>query len=88
MSWWKLPNILLNAVVGGNEEQKKVDFKMHVAIDFGTHGCALAYAYKDQVYPYSKWGSTKPENNIILNDKNCCVHFGKNATLQFCDYLK
>ena len=81
MSWFQLPKFLSSAV----EDKKNVDFKIHIAIDFGTHGCALAYAYKGKVYPHTKWGSIKPLNNIILNAANECVHFGSNASLQLCN---
>eukprot|EP01084_Bolivina_argentea_P298087 513630_1 len=68
-------------------EQRSVDFKIHIAIDFGTDGCALAYHYNNKVTVYSKWMSksrqrtTKVKTQILLNDKDEVVAFGDNAKI-------
>eukprot|EP01084_Bolivina_argentea_P253324 425477_1 len=65
-----------NAEVGGSKrprssipikpKQRSNDFKIHIAIDFGTDGCALAYYYNNKVTVYNKC-KTKIQTHILLN---------------------
>eukprot|EP01084_Bolivina_argentea_P253325 425478_1 len=69
-----------NAEVGGSkrprgsipiqpkQRYRSIDFKIHIAIDFGTDGCALAYYYNNKVTVYNKW-KTKIKTHILLNDR-------------------
>eukprot|EP01084_Bolivina_argentea_P289292 496725_1 len=68
-------------------KQRSIDFKIHIAIDFGTDGCALAYYYNNKVTVYNKWmtksrqRTTKVKTQILLNDKDEVVAFGDNAKI-------
>ena len=74
---------------------REVNFKISVAIDFGTDGCGLAFAFNDEVDIYSKWKSKrkitkfKAKTHILLNDKNEVESFGDNAktTLMSISYI-
>eukprot|EP01084_Bolivina_argentea_P070771 128691_1 len=67
--------------------QQSVNFKIHIAIDFGTDGCAIAYYYNNKVIIYNKWmtksrqPTTKVKTQILLNDKDEVVAFGDNAKI-------
>eukprot|EP01083_Nonionella_stella_P301979 1039107_1 len=62
-------------------------FKVHVGIDFGTDGCALAFAHNGKVTVYDKWNtkkrkrSVKVKTQLLLNDKDEVVAFGDNANI-------
>eukprot|EP01084_Bolivina_argentea_P289704 497520_1 len=64
-------------------------FKIHIAIDFGTDGCALASAFNDEVEVYDRWRSknfsksVKTKTSILLNEKNEIVSFGNDAKNMF-----
>eukprot|EP01084_Bolivina_argentea_P111080 198300_1 len=66
---------------------KEINFKIHIAIDFGTDGCALAFAYNNKVTVYNKWNTkkrqrrVKAKTQILLNEKNEIVAFGDNAKI-------
>eukprot|EP01084_Bolivina_argentea_P289293 496731_1 len=68
-------------------QQQHVDFKIHIAVDFGTDGCAIAYYYDNKVTIYDRWmtntrkRTTKVKTQILLNDKNQLVAFGDNAKI-------
>eukprot|EP01084_Bolivina_argentea_P007331 13775_1 len=76
-----------NAKILIQPKQRCIDFKIHIAIDFGTDGCALAYYYNNKVTVYNKWmtksrqRTTKVKTQILLNDKNEVVAFGDNAKI-------
>eukprot|EP01084_Bolivina_argentea_P251586 422001_1 len=62
-------------------------FKIHVAIDFGTDGCAVAFAYQGEITVYNKWMTkkrrrvVKAKTQILLNGKDEVVAFGDNAKI-------
>eukprot|EP01084_Bolivina_argentea_P070322 127841_1 len=68
-------------------KQRSVGFKIHIAIDFGTDGCAIAYYYNKNVIVYNKWmtksrqSTTKVKTQILLDDKDEVVAFGDNAKI-------
>eukprot|EP01084_Bolivina_argentea_P192703 330755_1 len=69
---------------------KNVDFKLHIAVDFGTDGCALAFVYKDKVTIYDKWNAacrgrrkTKTKTQLILNENNEVTVFGNAANFVY-----
>eukprot|EP01083_Nonionella_stella_P176939 620492_1 len=82
-------------------EMRKVEFKLHVAIDFGTDGCALAFAYKGGVSTYHKFKGhqirsneraalkRKTKTQLILNAQNEVTCFGNSAkfTIKFASLL-
>eukprot|EP01084_Bolivina_argentea_P062994 115086_1 len=67
------------------------DFKVHIAIDFGTDGCGLAFALKgeDDITVYNKWNRkkknimVKTKTQILLNEQNKVVAFGNDAKKTF-----
>eukprot|EP01084_Bolivina_argentea_P266273 451579_1 len=69
------------------QEELSSCFKIHVAIDFGTDGCAIAYHYNGKVTVYNKWmtksrqRTTKVKTQILLNDKDEVVAFGDTAKI-------
>eukprot|EP01084_Bolivina_argentea_P124782 221108_1 len=69
------------------QQQEIVNFKIHIAIDFGTEGSALAYCYKDEIIVYNKWKTKKSQriikakSQILLNENNDVVAFGDNAKI-------
>ena len=69
-----------------------VNFKLHIAIDFGTDGIGLGVAFHGQVFVRSKWKSkkygdtVKPKMIILLTDKGERVAFGVDAKYKFCVY--
>eukprot|EP01084_Bolivina_argentea_P070889 128903_1 len=74
---------------------KQVYFKLHVAVDFGTDGCALAFLYKDKIIFYNKWRAqqvnvaaraartTKTKTQLILNENNEVTVFGNAAKFTY-----
>eukprot|EP01083_Nonionella_stella_P286560 975334_1 len=60
-------------------------YKLHIAIDFGTDGLGLAYAIGDEVYVHSKWNSerhtdvVKPKTIILLDRNGEADAFGSDA---------
>eukprot|EP01083_Nonionella_stella_P018204 50834_1 len=70
-----------------SSQLKEVPFKIHIALDFGTDGCALAFAYDGQVTVYNKWKTKKrkraikAKSQILLSDKDEVVAFGDNAKI-------
>eukprot|EP01084_Bolivina_argentea_P054602 100128_1 len=87
---WLLPKFLTTQETEISiDKQKQIEFKIHIAIDFGTAGTGLSYAYKNKVYMHTRWGTqkyayeVKPQNNIILNASNECVYFGSNAKIHY-----
>eukprot|EP01083_Nonionella_stella_P009682 27766_1 len=78
-------------------EMRKVEFKLHVAIDFGTDGCALAFAYKGGVSTYHKFKGhqirsneraalkRKTKTQLILNAQNEVTCFGNSAKFTYCE---
>eukprot|EP01084_Bolivina_argentea_P111082 198304_1 len=77
---------------------KNVDFKLHIAVDFGTDGSALAFAYKDKVTIYNKWrvqrlnaasrATTKTKTHLILNEDNTICSFGNAAKFIYFNLTK
>ena len=72
------------------------NFKVHIAIDFGTDGVALAYALPGRdktIFAHKQWNSSKFHERykpkaIVLLDENCEVlAFGRDATHMFSSYL-
>eukprot|EP01083_Nonionella_stella_P068815 182994_1 len=65
--------------------KRLVKFKLHIAIDFGTNGCALAIAHGNKVFIYDKWRGTnrsrtvKTKTHILLNEQKEVMNFGNNA---------
>ena len=66
-------------------------FKLCIAIDFGTDGIGLAYAYNGKIYVHSKWQSTrfastiKPKTIILLDDEGEPNSFGMKAKYTYMD---
>ena len=70
-------------------EDLKIDqdipFKIHVAIDFGTDGMGIAYAYDGTVNVHNKWNTThygitkKPKTTILLDEAGDTQKFGIDA---------
>eukprot|EP01084_Bolivina_argentea_P070888 128902_1 len=79
---------------------KKGNFKLHVAVDFGTDGCALAFAHKDKVIIYNKWRAqqtnvasraartAKTKTQLILNENNEVAVFGNAAKFTYFNLSK
>merc|ERR1712154_392953 len=69
-------------------QKKKVDFRVHCGIDFGTAGSGFAYSLpgKDVVYTDQNWNNSgkhvdvKTKTNILLDVKGDCIAFGDDAT--------
>ena len=65
--------------------QVETTFKLCIAIDFGTDGIGLAYAYKGKIYVHSKWhavrfaSTIKPKTIILLDDGGEVNSFGMDA---------
>ena len=64
--------------------QEKEQWKIHIAIDFGTDGLGLAYAIKDEVYIHQRWncrryGTTVKPKMILLLDDEEKAYFGMDA---------
>eukprot|EP01083_Nonionella_stella_P250141 864226_1 len=78
-------------------ETKEVKFKLHIAVDFGTDGCALAFAYKGKVSIYQKFKGRQTRGNaraalklkaktqLILNSDNEVTCFGNSAKFTYCE---
>eukprot|EP01083_Nonionella_stella_P205719 748881_1 len=67
---------------------KDVEFKMHIAIDFGTDGCGLAFAYNGNVTTYDRFRgrrqrTNKTKTHVLLNDNNKVASFGNNAKFTY-----
>ena len=70
-----------------NLQTKSLDleFKVCVAIDFGTDGIGVAYAYDRKVQVHDKWKSknygtiVKPKTIILFNDKFKVANVGLDA---------
>eukprot|EP01083_Nonionella_stella_P165515 550829_1 len=62
-----------------------IEYKLHIAIDFGTDGLGLAYAIGDEVYIHNKWNSAryadvvKPKTIILLDKQGDVECFGQEA---------
>lgn len=60
-------------------------YSVTIAIDFGTDGIGLAYAFNDEIYIHDKWKSkrygsiTKPKTTILLDDEQNTVAVGIDA---------
>ena len=78
---------------GAQIEQKEVEFKLHIAIDFGTDGCGIAFGYDDQVIIYNKWKGrnrkrkNKTKTQILLGDNDQLLCFGDNAKMTLSIFL-
>eukprot|EP00484_Ammonia_sp_Unknown_P030045 CAMPEP_0197025488 /NCGR_PEP_ID=MMETSP1384-20130603/5811_1 /TAXON_ID=29189 /ORGANISM="Ammonia sp." /LENGTH=1044 /DNA_ID=CAMNT_0042454023 /DNA_START=14 /DNA_END=3148 /DNA_ORIENTATION=- len=79
-----MPEIKLNL---DELRKKKVNFKVHCGIDFGTAGSGFAYAlagknevYTDQNWSGSKHVDVKTKTNILLDRDGNCIAFGDDAT--------
>eukprot|EP01083_Nonionella_stella_P004290 12396_1 len=85
-------NRLINASIRlHNEDDSHQDpviltqYRLHIAIDFGTDGLGLAYAIDDEVYVHSKWNSEryvdveKPKTIILLDRDGEVDCFGQDA---------
>eukprot|EP00484_Ammonia_sp_Unknown_P018486 CAMPEP_0197039208 /NCGR_PEP_ID=MMETSP1384-20130603/16028_1 /TAXON_ID=29189 /ORGANISM="Ammonia sp." /LENGTH=647 /DNA_ID=CAMNT_0042469763 /DNA_START=43 /DNA_END=1986 /DNA_ORIENTATION=+ len=63
------------------------EFKLHIAIDFGTDGLGIAYAVHDEVFVHTKWKSNrnreavtdKPKTIILFDEKGERQAFGVDA---------
>ena len=68
------------------------DFRVHIAIDFGTHGTALAYTIGDKVYRHEEWTNNKyntdvkPKSDILLDENNQPIAFGNDAIRKFVNF--
>eukprot|EP01083_Nonionella_stella_P176968 620685_1 len=66
-------------------QRQQVDFKVNIAVDFGTIGCGLAFAYDNEVFVYNKWKVKKRQRTlkintqILLNEDDEMVAFGDKA---------
>eukprot|EP01083_Nonionella_stella_P013584 38221_1 len=64
-------------------------FKLHIAIDFGTDGVGLAYAYHNEIFVHSKWSSKKygdqikPKTLILLDKEDEILAFGLDAKFTY-----
>ena len=62
-----------------------IEFKLHIAVDFGTDRLGIAYAIDDEVMVNSKWKSkkygavVKPKTIILLNQDGEFEAFGMDA---------
>eukprot|EP01084_Bolivina_argentea_P111078 198294_1 len=68
---------------------REVKFKLHIAVDFGTDGCGLAFAYNNKVTVYDKWRSKRQRRNktktqILLGPDDKVICFGDNAKMMYC----
>eukprot|EP01084_Bolivina_argentea_P280242 479239_1 len=76
-----------------NYHHRTVPFKAYIAIDFGTDGCALAFAYNGTVTVYNKWKTTtrstvkKAKTQILCDDKNNVVAFGDAAKKMYSNLI-
>eukprot|EP01083_Nonionella_stella_P018205 50835_1 len=83
----KKPNPSNDICAKLTSDLKEVHFKIHIALDFGTDGCALAFAYDGQVTVYNKWKTKKrkraikAKSQILLSDKDEVVAFGDHAKI-------
>ena len=72
---------------GAEIKQREVEFKLHIAIDFGTDGCGVAFAYNNEVIIYDKWRGrnrqrrNKTKTQILLRNDNEVICFGDNAKM-------
>jgi len=70
-------------------DEKEQQFKVHIAIDFGTDGVGLSYAYNGKVFVHSKWDSKKygdqikPKSLILLDSKGQTMAFGLDAKFRY-----
>ena len=74
----------------GAPSPKPVDFKLHIAVDFGTDGLGIAYAYKGKIYAHSKYkvkryASKEKPKTMVMIDKNTgeAASFGMEARFRF-----
>eukprot|EP01083_Nonionella_stella_P009681 27761_1 len=67
------------------QSQYEREYKLHIAIDFGTDGLGLAYATGNDVFVHSKWNSekygddVKPKTIILLDKDGNEDAFGSDA---------
>ena len=73
----------------GSLKQREVEFKLHIAIDFGTDGCGIAFGYNRKVHIYDRWrgGNRKRKNKtktqILLGDNEQLLCYGDNAKMMY-----
>ena len=78
--------------VFANNQKDESSFSIYIAIDFGTDGVGLAYAFQEDIYIHSKWNSTrygatvKPKTIILLDDKGKIISFGMDAKITYVLY--
>lgn len=76
---------LQNQPVFSISDQLQNTCKVSIAIDFGTDGLGVAYAYNNEIYVHDKWkskkyGSTvKPKTIILFDDEKKKVAVGMDA---------
>ena len=65
-------------------------YKLSIAIDFGTDGVAIAYAYNNGVFPHTQWEysqldqhTIKPKTQILLNEDGKKIAFGRDAQINY-----
>ncbi len=61
------------------------EFKLSIAVDFGTDGIGMAYAFNDDIHVHSKWSANKygdqvkPKNIILIDENANPIGFGMDA---------
>eukprot|EP01083_Nonionella_stella_P139227 424251_1 len=84
----ELPNII-NTQQPGSTVPKHVDYKLAVAVDFGTDGLGIAYAYNGKIYVHSKYrakrfaSAIKPKTMVLLNPSGDAAAFGMEARFTY-----
>ena len=65
-------------------------FKLCIAIDFGTDGIGVAYAYNNDIHVQDKWNAKsqysvkeKPKTIILLDENANAIGFGMDAKEKF-----
>ena len=68
------------------QNEVKNAYKVHIAIDFGTDGVALAYAIDGEVYMHQNFhsrrgygSSQKPKAIVLMDDEDHVTSFGIDA---------
>eukprot|EP01084_Bolivina_argentea_P263509 446025_1 len=66
------------------------EYKVAIAIDIGTNGVAIAYAYNNEVHSHTEWEYSKAERHsiklktqILLNSSGNKLAFGKDAEIRY-----
>eukprot|EP01083_Nonionella_stella_P018951 52725_1 len=82
------------------QNMKQSNFKCSIALDFGTDGCGIAFAYNDRVTIYNQWkgqqtnsakratSKNKTKTQLILNENNGVVGFGNAAKFMYYNFEK